>query len=112
MKKLGYVNICGIKYPVVEKSVEEEPQLGDCDGFICNGQITLDETNDGELFKITLIHEITHGIWDRGSILTLLSSALGLPRSHRTVVELEEAIIGIQTVHLLQALKSIKSLKL
>ncbi len=99
MKKLGYVDICGIDYEVQERTVQEDNNLADAYGYTVHSKclMILEEGLQPLCFRNTLLHEIQHGIWEHSGC--------------RGALEDEETFIQIYTPHLIRAMQSMKKWK-
>jgi len=103
MKKLGQVDICGIPHEVVERTVEEDPNLADCYGYFqpTIAMIVMRANLPGHVFTNTLFHEGQHGIWEHSGVGELKQDSDNY----------QEAFIQVYTPHLLAFTKSVKRLK-
>lgn len=99
---LGDVMICGLPYGVYEATGETHAPLvgnyGVCHNDSC--RIFLDVTMPAALWMQTLMHEILHGLYANSGIGNL-----------NTGSDFEEQYVKVLTPHLVQAIKSIKNLK-
>lgn len=116
-KRLGYVDICGIPFEVVEVDADSKSEafedIDDCWGYCdpATSRIVLRKGMTPSQFRNTIAHEGQHAIWDNSGLTELVASALKKPREHARVAEFEEQFIRMLTPHLLRFLVSVGDLK-
>ena len=111
--KFGTVDICGHKFPVIEKTSDEDQSLETCSGYIRfkPQEIVIEAAMEPEAFRDVLLHEVLHGILHLSGATDVIATAMGTDRSNPAVDTLEESFIRIVTPHLVAALASMKGLK-
>ena len=102
MKTLGEVNICGIAYLVVERSIKEDQGLADAYAYIVHDPpcILVRSGLSPTFFRNALMHEVEHGIWEQSGCRQVVAGMKDM--------DLEEAFIQVTTPHRIAALASMK----
>lgn len=110
MKRLGTIEVCGIRYSLVLATEEERPDLVDRWGVLdpetC--EITLHDGMTADRFENTIVHEILHACFDASGMSTYLTSNL---KRGVSIHDVEEQLIRGLTPALITALRGAKLLR-